>query len=81
LVDVKDINEIVHETFKGLGDGSIVNPSKLTLDLGETGGYPSYDGFMNAMPAYIGSQDIAGMKWVGGFLGERKEADCLTLQL
>ncbi|WP_035618607.1 ornithine cyclodeaminase family protein [Lacticigenium naphthae] len=75
LVDVKDINEIVHDTFKGLGDGSIVNPSKLTLDLGETGGYPAYDGFMNAMPAYIGSQDIAGMKWVGGFLGERKEAD------
>lgn len=29
---------------------------------------------MNAMPAYIGWQDIAGLKWVGGFLGERRQA-------
>lgn len=72
---MSDFNDIVDKTFQGLGDGTIINPTKLTLDLGETGGYPYYEGFMNAMPAYIGWQDIAGLKWVGGFLGERKEAD------
>ncbi|MFL2101561.1 ornithine cyclodeaminase family protein [Desemzia sp. FAM 23991] len=75
LLDVGDFNDIVHKTFQGLGDGTVINPTKLTLDLGETGGFPSYEGFMNAMPAYIGWQDIAGLKWVGGFLGERKKAD------
>lgn len=65
----------MHKTFKGFGDGTVINPTKLTLDLGETGSYPYYEGFMNAMPAYIGWQDIAGLKWVGGFLGERKKAD------
>ena len=74
LLDIADFNNLVHQTFQGLGDGTVINPTKLTLDLGETGGYPPYEGFMNAMPAYIGSQDIAGLKWVGGFLGERKTA-------
>lgn len=74
LLTMGDINQTVHKTFQGLGDGTIINPTKLTLDLGETGNYPHYEGFMNAMPAYIGYQDIAGLKWVGGFLGERKKA-------
>ena len=65
LLDIADFNNLVHQTFQGLGDGTVINPTKLTLDLGETGGYPPYEGFMNAMPAYIGSQDIAGLKWVG----------------
>ena len=28
---------------------------------------------MNAMPAYVGWNDVAGIKWAGGFLGERKK--------
>jgi ornithine cyclodeaminase/alanine dehydrogenase len=28
---------------------------------------------MNAMPAYVGWTDSAGIKWAGGFLGERKK--------
>lgn len=74
LVSISDINHIVDQTFQGLADKSIVNPSKVSLDLGETGNYPYYEGFMNAMPAYIGKEDVAGLKWVGGFLGERKQA-------
>ena len=30
----------------------------------------AYD--MNAMPAYVGFADVAGLKWAGGNLGERK---------
>jgi ornithine cyclodeaminase/alanine dehydrogenase len=74
LLTMKDYIEIVDNVYKGLNNGTITNPEKLSLDLGETGGYPYYDGFVNAMPAYIGWQDMAGLKWVGGFTGERKEA-------
>ena len=75
LLNMRDYIEIVDKVYKGLDDGTITNPPKLTLDLGETGGYPHYDGFVNAMPAYIGWQDMGGLKWVGGFTGERKKAN------
>lgn len=76
LLTVKEINEIVDQTFKDFGENQVINPSKVNLDLGETGNYPHYEGFMNAMPAYIGGNlDVAGLKWVGGFAGERKKAN------
>jgi len=73
LVTMKDIIECVDKTFHGMGDGTVVNPTKVNLDLGETAPFPPYDGFMNAMPAYVGWNDSAGIKWAGGFLGERKK--------
>lgn len=74
LITMKDVVESVEKTFCGLADGTVINPTKVTLDLGESASYPPYDGFFNAMPAYIGYQDYAGIKWVGGILGERKKA-------
>lgn len=74
LISMKDVVESVEKTFCGLADGTVINPTKVTLDLGESAPYPPYDGFFNAMPAYIGYQDYAGIKWVGGILGERKKA-------
>jgi len=71
VIEMKDVIEIVDKTFKGFGEGTIINPTKVNLDLGETAPYPSYLGFMNAMPAYVGWLDSAGIKWAGGFLGER----------
>lgn len=76
LLTVKEINEIVDQTFKYFGEDKVINPPKVNLDLGETGNYPYYEGFMNAMPAYIGGDsNVAGLKWVGGFAGERKKAN------
>lgn len=74
LITMKDVVESVEKTFCGLADGTVINPTKVTLDLGESAPYPPYEGFFNAMPAYIGYQDYAGIKWVGGILGERKKA-------
>lgn len=74
VINMKDVVESVDRTFKGLAEGTVINPTKVTLDLGESAPYPPYDGFFNAMPAYIGYQDVAGIKWVGGILGERKKA-------
>lgn len=74
LINMDDVIASVDRTFKGLADGTVINPTKVTLDLGESAPYPPYDGFFNAMPAYIGYEDYAGIKWVGGILGERKKA-------
>lgn len=73
LITVRDIVECVDKTFQGLGDGTVINPTKVNLDMGETAPYPPFEGFMNAMPAYVGWADTAGIKWAGGFLGERKK--------
>lgn len=72
VVSMKDIVDCVDKTFQGMGEGKVVNPTKVNLDLGEVAPFPPYSGFMNAMPAYIGWNDSAGIKWAGGFLGERK---------
>jgi alanine dehydrogenase len=71
VLTMKDVVEIVERTFRGMGDGTVVNPTKVGLDLGENAPWPPYTGFMNAMPAYVGWQDIAGIKWAGGFLGNQ----------
>lgn len=74
LITMSEANKIVDKTFQGFGYETVVNPPKVTLDLGETGGFPFHEGFVNAMPAYIGDLDIAGLKWVSGTSGERKKA-------
>jgi ornithine cyclodeaminase/alanine dehydrogenase len=67
VVSMKDVVEAVERTFRGMGEGTVVNPTKAALDLGESAPWPPYGGFMNAMPAYVGWLDSAGLKWVGGF--------------
>ncbi|MDO4680503.1 MAG: ornithine cyclodeaminase family protein [Aerococcus sp.] len=74
LLTVSDINQAVDETFKGYGNDQIKNPTKVTLDIGQHDEWPAYDGFVNAMPAYLGTEDVAGLKWVAGIAGERKAA-------
>ena len=72
VMTIKDVVEIVDKTYKGFGEGKVVNPTKIGLDLGETAKWPPYKGFMNAMPAYVGWLDSAGIKWAGGFLDNEK---------
>lgn len=74
LVNMQDAVDTTELTFAGYGRGDVLNPTKVTLDLGESGGWPPYEGFFNAMPAYIGFQDNAGIKWVGGIGGHRRDA-------
>jgi len=69
---MKDVVEIVDKTYIGFGKDKVINPTKVGLDLGETAAWPPYKGFMNAMPAYVGWLDSAGIKWAGGFLDNAK---------
>ncbi len=71
LIYLDEINEIVAKNY--IDYNEVKNPSKVTLHLGDDSKWPEYEGFLNAMPAYVGYQDVAGLKWVGGFDGERKE--------
>lgn len=67
LVTMRDVLAIVEKALKDRGEGKIIMPPKLSLNLGEDGKWPNYNGYMNAMPAYIGTLDVAGLKWAGGF--------------
>lgn len=73
LINMDDVIDCVDKTFRGMGEGTVINPTKVNLDLGETAAFPPYSGFMNAMPAYVGWSDSAGIKWAGGFFGERRK--------
>ena len=73
VLTMKDVVDICDKTFAGFGEGTTICPTKVGLDLGETSAYPPYEGFMNAMPAYVGWTDSAGIKWAGGFLGKRRK--------
>ncbi|MDR3332927.1 MAG: ornithine cyclodeaminase family protein [Synergistaceae bacterium] len=67
LITMKEVVDACEKTFRGMGEDRIVNPTKVTLDLGIDGKWPGFNASMNAMPAYIGWQDIAGIKWIGGW--------------
>ena len=74
LITMRDVIEIVDRTFVDLGEGKTINPTKLNLNLGDS--EPTnlpYKASLNAMPAYIAWQNMAGQKWAGGFgLGRRE---------
>jgi alanine dehydrogenase len=72
LITEEEVIDIVDKTYQGFGKGEVINPTKIGLDLGETAEWPPYKGFMNAMPAYVGWLDSAGLKWAGGFLDNEK---------
>ncbi|MCR8968903.1 ornithine cyclodeaminase family protein [Facklamia sp. 7083-14-GEN3] len=74
LITMEDTVEIIDNVFKDFAAGQVINPGKVTLDMGEMGGWPFHEAFLNAMPAYLGSIKVAGQKFVGGFAGERAKA-------
>jgi len=67
LLDMPTGLKIVERVYRSHGEGKVIMPTKITLDLGEGRPWPPYKGFMNAMPAYLGDVDVAGIKWAGGF--------------
>ncbi len=69
LLDLPSVLKVTEQIYRAHGEGRVVLPPKLTLDLGESAPWPPYRAFMNAMPAYLGDADVAGIKWVGGFQG------------
>ncbi|MEA4890114.1 MAG: ornithine cyclodeaminase family protein [Clostridiaceae bacterium] len=67
-LSVEDIIDRVEQTWRWYGEGKINMPSKITLDMSSMG----VAGWINSMPSYIQPEDIAGIKWVGGFADNHK---------
>lgn len=67
LITLDDVLDAVDKTYVGMGEGSVLNPTKVTLDL--RGEIPGYDAYINAMPAYVDWTKMAGLKWAGGWHG------------
>ena len=54
---------MVDTVFKEWGNGNVVMPPKAHLDMSRSG----FDSWSNAMPAYIASANLGGIKWIGGY--------------
>jgi alanine dehydrogenase len=65
---VPDVVARVEETYKWYADGKIIMPSKITLDMAPEG----VQSWINSMPSYVKPCNTAGIKWVGGFSGNKK---------
>ena len=67
LVSMAEVIDAVEKTFRGMGEGSVINPTKVHLDLGDGESGLPYHAGMNSMPAYIGWLESAGIKFIGGW--------------
>lgn len=66
-LSVEDVIKVVEDTWKWYGEGKVVMPNKITTNMDSLG----VAGWFNSMPAYIGPMDVAGIKVVGGYDGNK----------
>jgi len=66
-MDMPKCLEIVEQVLRAHGRGEVVMPPKLFLDMDHVSGW------INAMPAYLVYQNTAGLKWAGGWAGNREK--------
>ena len=59
--------DICEKTWRWYGEGNVIMPNKITTDMSALG----VAGWYNSMPAYIGPMDVAGIKVVGGYDGNK----------
>ena len=60
---VAEVIRRVEDTWRWYGEGTVVMPPKVTLDMSALG----VKGWVNSMPSYVQATDCAGIKWVGGY--------------
>ncbi|WP_130863902.1 ornithine cyclodeaminase family protein [Bacilliculturomica massiliensis] len=61
LLDMKNILEVTEYTFKMLGEGKVLQPTKIFMGMPDSENWTSYG---MSMPSYVGGEyDIAGFKW------------------
>ncbi|MHB8995320.1 MAG: ornithine cyclodeaminase family protein [Armatimonadota bacterium] len=63
LLPHQEVIGMVDTVFREWGNGNVVMPPKVNLDMSRSG----HDSWSNAMPAYLPSENVGGLKWVGGF--------------
>jgi ornithine cyclodeaminase/alanine dehydrogenase len=65
----EDFLNHVEYVFREWGNGNVVQPAKITLDMSRSG----VDSWSNAMPAFIVPLEAAGIKWAGGYIENPKK--------
>ena len=61
LLDMKNILAVTEKTFQLIGEGKVINPTKVFMGMPNNEYLKSY---CMSMPAYIGGEfDVAGFKW------------------
>jgi alanine dehydrogenase len=65
-ISMEDVIDCVEKTWRWYGEGKVVMPNKITTNID-----PDGVRWYNSMPAYIGPMNIAGIKLVGGFPGNK----------
>ncbi|MBU0606859.1 MAG: ornithine cyclodeaminase family protein [Armatimonadetes bacterium] len=63
LLPHEEVIGMVDTVFQEWGRGQVVMPPKVNLDMSRSG-HPSW---ANAMPAYMVTDNVGGLKWVGGY--------------
>lgn len=62
-IDLTTVLEVMEKTYIETAQGRVLNPSKLTMHLGDDGNWPDRNAFSIDMPAYVDWLEVAGMKW------------------
>ena len=66
-ITVEEVITQVENTWRWFGEGKVIMPSKITLDMSSL----DVHGWFNSMPSYIQDTDLAGLKFVGGFIDNK----------
>ena len=66
-ISIEETIEAVENTWRWYGEGKVIMPSKITLDMASL----DVHGWFNSMPSYITETDLAGIKFVGGFIDNK----------
>jgi alanine dehydrogenase len=58
LITMKEAVEICDKTFQGMGEGTVINPTKLTLDLGDFRQYEWYRRSLGLLSLFFQRQGL-----------------------
>jgi ornithine cyclodeaminase/alanine dehydrogenase len=80
-LDLDEALDVVERTYAESARGRVLNPSKLTMHLGDDGGWPDADAFSIDMPAYVDWLGVAGTKWAVATWGADTQSPISSLVL
>jgi ornithine cyclodeaminase/alanine dehydrogenase-like protein (mu-crystallin family) len=64
LPDIGEQLDLLEETYVAMADGTVELPPKPAI-------HPREGGFINAMPAYLKDRDVAAIKWIAAYPGNK----------
>ncbi|MGI6698441.1 MAG: ornithine cyclodeaminase family protein [Clostridiales bacterium] len=66
-ISAKEAVKVAEQVYRDHGNGQVVMPAKINLNMGINGEWPHFYGSANSMPAYVASLQAMGIKFVSGY--------------